>query len=83
MTGFATPLRAELPLDGLEAFRLASFGIEYVPQYGEVRWDADCAAYRWFAVAASDWDTSGDGLAVYDGAAWQSVVQPVRDKVWL
>lgn len=40
------PYRAELPLDPLEAFRLASFGIEYVPQYAPVMMDRHCAV--WF-----------------------------------
>ena len=41
-----TPLRAELPLEPLDAFRLASFGIEYVPRYGLVYWDrAACGSW--------------------------------------
>lgn len=49
MAGF-TPIRAELPLDGLEAFRLASFNIEYVPQYAPIVMDQDCQANRWFSL---------------------------------
>lgn len=43
-----TPLKAELPLDGLEAFRLASFGIEYVPQYAPVVVDRYCATNAFY-----------------------------------
>lgn len=53
MTGFDTPFRAELPLDGLEAFRLASFGLEYVPQYAPVMVDAHNAANRWYHLTPS------------------------------
>jgi len=61
MTGFAPPLPAELPLDGLEAFRLASFGIEYVPQYAPVIVDTDCADARLFLInpATIRFDTDG------------------------
>ena len=41
------PVRAELPLDALEAFRLASFGIEYQPVYVVPQMDAECA---WFPI---------------------------------
>lgn len=55
MSGFTTPLRAELPLDGLEAFRLASFGLEYVPQYAPVTVDEDCNLARVFNIPAEHW----------------------------
>jgi hypothetical protein len=41
--GFGLPVRVEVPLKPLEAFRLASFGIEYVPEYVALRWDKYCA----------------------------------------
>lgn len=44
-----TVVRAELPLGPLEAFRLASFGIEYVPQYIEIHLDRRAWASRWFS----------------------------------
>jgi len=43
-----TPCRAELPLDPMEAFRLASFGIAYVPQYAPLMMDPDCSANRFY-----------------------------------
>jgi hypothetical protein len=47
--GFSEPLRAELPLEPLEAFRLASFGIEYVPRYAPVMVDRHALeAAHWF-----------------------------------
>ncbi len=52
MDGFnQQPLMAELPLDGQEAFRLASFGIEYVPSYAPVTFDRDCAASCKFTIS--------------------------------
>lgn len=51
-----TPMRAELPLDGLEAFRLASFGIEYVPRSGLIVMDSVCAANGWFSVSGATWE---------------------------
>jgi hypothetical protein len=50
-----TPVRAELPLDGQEAFRLASFGIEYVPVYVPVVADPDCADAL-FYMRSLHWD---------------------------
>lgn len=49
--GFTSgPLKAELPLDPLEAFRLASFSIEYVPRYAPIVWDKEVANARWFVL---------------------------------
>lgn len=62
MNGFETPLRAELPLDGLEAFRLASFGIEYAPQYAPVMVDEETRRSRLFWVAYGDLITRAWGL---------------------
>lgn len=52
------PLKAEIPLDGLEAFRLASFGIEYVPQYAPLYWDRHTLAAKWFSLHGDRWQRS-------------------------
>lgn len=39
-------MRAELPLTDLEAFRLASFGLEDVPTYARIVCDYDCSKSR-------------------------------------
>lgn len=46
----AGPFYAELPIDGLEAFRLASFGIPHEPQYAPLTVDRDCDYNRMFCL---------------------------------
>ena len=59
MTKDWTPYRAELPLDPLEAFRLASFGIEHVPQYAPLMMDPDCYANRFYGLNRDQWVSLG------------------------
>lgn len=49
-----TSVRVELPLDGLEAFRLASFNIEYAPEFAPLAWDRDCVDNRQWFITPSD-----------------------------
>lgn len=58
-SGFSGPLKAELPIRDQEAFRLASFGINYVPQYAEVRSDRHCDTARWFYLSGDTWTHTG------------------------
>ena len=57
-TGFSGPLTVELPLHPLEAFRIASFGLEYVPQYAPVMVDRDCNLARIFNVPRELWPST-------------------------
>jgi hypothetical protein len=53
---FFTTFVCEKPLQPLEAFRLASFGIEYVPVLIPVRWDRDSYGSRLYHVKGSDFE---------------------------